>query len=54
MDERVAAHAWWHVIELAPGVVTPGSWDLRPTAAELPWPDVAGKRCLDVGTMDGF
>ena len=20
----------------------------------MPWPDVAGKRCLDVGTMDGF
>ena len=35
--------------------MTPGGWDLRPTAARLPWPAaVAGLRCLDVGTMDGF
>ena len=41
--------------ELAAGVVTPGWWDLRPTAARLPWPgSLAGLRCLDVGTMDGF
>jgi tRNA (mo5U34)-methyltransferase len=54
MDERVAQHDWWHAIELSSGVVTPGGWDLAPTAAELPWPDVRGKRCLDVGTADGF
>jgi tRNA (mo5U34)-methyltransferase len=52
--ERIAAHDWWHTIELAPDLVTPGGWDLRPTAAQLPWPEVAGARCLDVGTMDGF
>jgi tRNA (mo5U34)-methyltransferase len=28
--------------------------DLRPVVAHLPWPDVRGKRCLDVGTYDGF
>ena len=50
----IEAHRWWHTIDLAPGVSTPGSWDLRPTSALLPWPDVAGKRCLDIGTMDGF
>jgi tRNA (mo5U34)-methyltransferase len=54
MDERVTQHDWWHTIELAPGVVTPGGWELRPTSAELPWPDVRGKRCLDIGTADGF
>jgi len=54
MDERVTQHDWWHTIELAPGVVTPGGWDLRPTSTELPWPDLTGKRCLDVGTADGF
>jgi tRNA (mo5U34)-methyltransferase len=53
-DPRIAGHDWWHAIEVSPGVVTPGGWDLRPTAAELPWPDVTGKRCLDVGTADGF
>jgi len=52
---RVADHDWWHTIEVAPGVVTPGGWDLRPTAARIPWPaSLEGLRCLDVGTMDGF
>jgi len=46
---------WWHVIEVAPGVLTPGAWDLRRTAERLPWPaSLDGLRCLDVGTMDGF
>jgi tRNA (mo5U34)-methyltransferase len=44
---------WYHTMELAPGVVTPGWFDLRPIIADLPWPDVAGRRCLDVGTYDG-
>lgn len=46
---------WWHTIDLPGGRVTPGGWDLRPTAARMPWPEaLAGMRCLDVGTMDGF
>jgi tRNA (mo5U34)-methyltransferase len=45
---------WWHVIELPDGSVTPGGWDLRETARAIPWPDLRGKRCLDVGTADGF
>jgi tRNA (mo5U34)-methyltransferase len=52
---RVAELDWWHTIEVAPGVVTPGGWDLRPTAERMPWPpSLAGLRCLDIGTMDGF
>jgi tRNA (mo5U34)-methyltransferase len=55
VNERVAAHGWWQTIELAPGVVTPGGWDLRPTAERMPWPgSLEGMRCLDVGTWDGF
>ncbi len=51
----MAALDWWHTIELPGGIVTPGSWDLRPTAARVPWPrSLARLRCLDVGTMDGF
>jgi tRNA (mo5U34)-methyltransferase len=50
----ISGLAWWHIMEVAPGVVTPGSWDLRPTAARLPWPSLDGARCLDIGTMDGF
>ncbi|MFL5895580.1 MAG: class I SAM-dependent methyltransferase [Thermoleophilaceae bacterium] len=28
--------------------------DLRPVVGRMPWPEVRGKRCLDVGTYDGF
>src|SRR5256885_10891926 len=45
---------WWHVIELPDGSTTPGAWDLRPLSEQLPWPDVQGKRCLDIGAADGF
>jgi tRNA (mo5U34)-methyltransferase len=45
---------WWHAIDLPDGSVTPGGWDLRGTAQRIPWPDLKGKRCLDVGTADGF
>ncbi len=45
---------WYHTLEVHPGVVTPGWFDLRPIVDELPWPDVQGKRCLDVGPWDGF
>jgi tRNA (mo5U34)-methyltransferase len=45
---------WYHTIDVAPGVTTPGWFDLRPILDRLPWPDVRGKRCLDVGTYDGF
>ncbi len=45
---------WYHTLELPEGTVTPGWFDLRQRVATLPWPDVRGKRCLDVGTYDGF
>jgi tRNA (mo5U34)-methyltransferase len=45
---------WYHTIEVAPGVLTPGLFDLRPIVERLPWPEIRGKRCLDVGTADGF
>lgn len=45
---------WYHALDLAPGVSTPGWFDHRPVAQGLQWPDVRGKRCLDVGTYDGF
>jgi tRNA (mo5U34)-methyltransferase len=56
-DPRTAIAAvpmWYHSIEISPGVVTPGAFDLRPIVDRLPWPEVRGKRCLDVGTSDGF
>jgi tRNA (mo5U34)-methyltransferase len=57
MAARVYALEWWHTIDVAPGVVTPGSWELRAAAQRMPWPaggDLRGLRCLDIGTMDGF
>ena len=57
VDPRAAVASvkrWYHCIEVAPGLVTPGLFDLRPIVDEMPWPDVRGLRCLDVGTADGF
>jgi tRNA (mo5U34)-methyltransferase len=52
---RIAEHPlWYHSIEVEPGVVTPGWFDLRPVVDRLPWPDMRGRRCLDIGTYDGF
>lgn len=46
---------WYHTLELAPGVVTPGWFDTRRIVSELPFPaSLAGRRCLDVATFDGF
>jgi len=45
---------WYHTQQLAPGIVTPGWFDLRPIVGRMPWPNVRGLRCLDVGTYDGF
>lgn len=52
---RVAAQSWYHVLDLPGGVTTPGWFDLRPSASVVPLPaSLEGKRCLDVGTWDGF
>jgi tRNA (mo5U34)-methyltransferase len=55
MQKRVDEHPfWYHTMDIAPGVTTPGWFDLRHVVGSLPWPDVKGKRCLDIGTFDGF
>jgi tRNA (mo5U34)-methyltransferase len=55
LQEEVNAHPfWYHTIDVAPGVTTPGWFDLRRVVDKMPWPDVKGKRCLDIGTYDGF
>ncbi|HEY8000820.1 MAG TPA: class I SAM-dependent methyltransferase [Solirubrobacterales bacterium] len=45
---------WYHTIELAPGVITPGQVDLRKVAGRILPADLGGRRALDVGTFDGF
>jgi hypothetical protein len=53
--ERVEAHpSWRQTIDVAPGVTTPGRLDLRPVVDLLPWPNVRGKRCLDIRAANGF
>ncbi|MFL5867002.1 MAG: class I SAM-dependent methyltransferase [Thermoleophilaceae bacterium] len=53
--ERVGEVDWYHTLELAPGHVTDGLFDLRPYVQKYGLPDrLDGKRVLDVGTWDGF
>jgi len=55
LADRVAAATWYHTIDLGNGLVTAGVYDLRPVLKRLPLPSsLAGKRCLDVGTRNGF
>lgn len=55
MKSRVANQRWYHSIDLGNGLATPGLYDLRPVLDRIEFPaDLTGKRCLDVGTRDGF
>lgn len=46
---------WYHQIELAPGVITPGINNSRDVFQMLNFPkDCRGLRILDLGTRDGF
>lgn len=52
--ERARTETWYHVLEL-PGYTTEGIFDMRPYVPLYALPDdLTGKRCLDVGTWDGF
>ena len=59
IEQLVAEHGrWWHEIELAPGVITPGDDSNRmklPILDELGLPPgLPGRRVLDIGCSDGF
>jgi tRNA (mo5U34)-methyltransferase len=55
LAEQVGELSWYHTIELPHGVVTRGHYDTRRAARTVPLPEsLAGMRCLDVGTSDGF
>jgi tRNA (mo5U34)-methyltransferase len=52
---QVEAIQWYHTLDLAPGVTTPGYFDTRIATERCGFPtSLTGKRCLDVGTFDGF
>ena len=59
IERLIAEHGrWWHEIELAPGILTPGDDSNRMKlpildALGLP-PDLRGKRALDIGASDGY
>ena len=53
--ERARTHSWYHVMELAPGEVTDGWFDLRPFIHHYAIPErLDGLRVLEIGTWDGF
>lgn len=51
----IAERQWYHTLELAPGVVTPGLFHHAPYVDRYGLPaDMSGLRALDVGSFDGF
>jgi tRNA (mo5U34)-methyltransferase len=52
----IASHEhWYHQIEVAPGVVTPGVNDSQMILDALQLPeDLSGQRVLDIGARDGY
>ena len=54
LGAEIAAISWYHTIDLD-GVLTPGIFDtVRAAPRSLLPADLAGKRCLDVATSNGF
>lgn len=52
---EIAGTTWYHTIELPGGLLTPGFYDTIETIGRFPFPEsLAGRRCLDVGTANGF
>ena len=55
LRRRIGEIEWYHTLDLAPGVATPGWFDTRPVPYSVGFPaTLEGKRCLDVATFDGF
>jgi tRNA (mo5U34)-methyltransferase len=55
LRERVEKISWYHTLELAPGVVTKGIFDLRKWVDRYGLPArLDGMRVLDIGAWDGF
>ena len=54
LRRRLSELSFYHSIDVTPTVSTDGWWDLRHALPNIPFPEVRGKRCLDIGTWDGF
>jgi tRNA (mo5U34)-methyltransferase len=54
LRRRLSELSFYHSIDVTPTVATAGWWDLRHALPRIPFPEVRGTRCLDIGTWDGF
>jgi tRNA (mo5U34)-methyltransferase len=55
LRQAMQSYTWYHSIELAPGLVTPGQYDHRPLLNYYGLPgSLAGKTVVDVGPAHGF
>jgi tRNA (mo5U34)-methyltransferase len=55
LADQIASVAWYHSLALPGDLITPGSFDTLDELQRLPFPEsLAGTRCLDVATADGF
>jgi hypothetical protein len=57
-DEQLLSEAsrfyWYHCVELLPGVVTDGDYDMTEVWQHYKFPELAGTDVLDVGRASGF
>lgn len=52
---QIAKREWYHSIEVAPGLLTPGRYNPKPLLETMGFPeDFRGKSVLDIGCYDGF
>ena len=55
IEQTVNQYDWYHRIELADGIFTPGQYDLAPILANYGLPDdMRGMTVLDIGPAHGF
>ena len=54
-EQLIASRQWYHTIEVAPGVFTPGRYNPATLLDTMGFPkDFTGKTVLDIGCYDGF
>jgi len=55
LEQQIASRQWYHRIEVAPGVFTPGRYDPSTLLDTMGFPkDFSGQTVLDIGCLDGF
>ena len=51
-DVLGSPHSWYHTVDLAPDVATPGWIDLRDVVANCHFPEnLSGKRAIDITAL---